>query len=569
VHDPFLAKLLGRLRPNVVALRIPKQPLAAQEIYRDVDRRSGIAPTHVIGLIYLRQVRSYLARREGRYDFFDESFKIAAIERYTGEAAEQAPGKRPVPQWHRLLAEYFQTQPAHLAPGRVPNVRKVDEQPWQQTKAGMWPELEQSLCDLSFLEAKTEAGSAFELAQDFSEAVKALPADRPRWRLLRLLEEALRTDLHFLVRHPGCFFQCLWNRGWWYDCPAAAGYYDPPEEGWPPEGPPWDRPEPRLSTLLEEWHRVKQEATPGFRWLCSLRPPPDHLGTAEAVFSGHAGPVTHVICSPDGKRVFSKGIGSIRLWDVVTGKELNCLLGEEAWPDLVAVSPDGQYLAAGGGSLAGVVFLWDTVTGRRLATISGHKDEVQSLVFSPDGLRLVSGARDGTIHVWNLAEEKGHPWSPITGYGVTSLAFCADGRKLVSGTADGAVWLWDASVGEKLENLLEPNFLWQHADFNDPTALIMNFPFELEIHVACSPDGRWIAFGTTEAEMRLWDAMRGELTQRLPFDGSRPSIPVFSPDGKYLGWFAKRRTREGALRPSRCGTSPRERSANSSQIISS
>ncbi len=43
--------------------------------------------------------------------------------------------------------------------------------------------------------------------------------------------------------YPQGLFQCLWNSCWWYDCSEAAVQYDPPPGGWPPEGPPWSRPE--------------------------------------------------------------------------------------------------------------------------------------------------------------------------------------------------------------------------------------------------------------------------------------------------------------------------------------
>jgi hypothetical protein len=63
-------------------------------------------------------------------------------------------------------------------------------------------------------------------AGNFSGAVAALPSERPQRRILRLLEEALRRDIHFIARHaqdyPQGLFQCLWNSGWWYDCPEAA-----------------------------------------------------------------------------------------------------------------------------------------------------------------------------------------------------------------------------------------------------------------------------------------------------------------------------------------------------------
>lgn len=48
--------------------------------------------------LYLRQVRPFLARREGRHDFFYESFKIAAARRYSTGPLD----------WHKCLAEHFE-----------------------------------------------------------------------------------------------------------------------------------------------------------------------------------------------------------------------------------------------------------------------------------------------------------------------------------------------------------------------------------------------------------------------------------------------------------------------------
>ena len=129
-------------------------------------------------------------------------------------------------------------------------------------EAGRDNELISLLLDLCWLEAKAEAGLVFDLAMDFTRAADRIPADRSARRHLRLLEQALRADLHFLARHPTTLFQCLWNRCWWYDCPEAAAHYDPPPIGWPAEGPTWSRSAPdRLSTLLESCARSGRNAS--------------------------------------------------------------------------------------------------------------------------------------------------------------------------------------------------------------------------------------------------------------------------------------------------------------------
>src|SRR5256886_7666717 len=59
----------------------------------------------------------------------------------------------------------------------------------------------------------------FSLIQDVADALAAMPALHSRRRILALLDEALRRDVHFIDRHPTTLFQCLWNSCWWYDCP--------------------------------------------------------------------------------------------------------------------------------------------------------------------------------------------------------------------------------------------------------------------------------------------------------------------------------------------------------------
>ena len=167
----------------------------------------------------------------------------------------------------------------------------------------------------------------FDLAQDFHDAVAAMPKDHPKHRMLGLLEEAVRRDVHFIDRHPGAFFQCLWNSCWWYDSPEAAQHYEVPENGWPQGEPPWEQPGPRLCTIVESWRMIK-ESDPDFAWLRVHTPPPIRLGTPlMGVLRGHEQSVQHLAFSPDCSRLVSadegrvlpkKGSGASRLWDLNT-----------------------------------------------------------------------------------------------------------------------------------------------------------------------------------------------------------------------------------------------------------
>jgi hypothetical protein len=85
--------------------------------------------------------------------------------------------------------------------------------------------------------------------------------------------------------------------------PEAAAFYEPPASGWPPEGSPWEGPGPKLAALMESWRRANA-ATPGCRWLRSLRPLPFPLDPQMcAVFRGDWPRMSDIAFTPDGRCV--------------------------------------------------------------------------------------------------------------------------------------------------------------------------------------------------------------------------------------------------------------------------
>jgi NACHT domain- and WD repeat-containing protein len=92
---------------------------------------------------------------------------------------------------HRSLAHYFMSQP--LANGDVPNLRKLTEQPYQQTLSEMWDEVYETLTDFRFLEQKVSTGpierrgpsgntmrvynGVYDLQEDFNRAEVAMPRE--------------------------------------------------------------------------------------------------------------------------------------------------------------------------------------------------------------------------------------------------------------------------------------------------------------------------------------------------------------------------------------------------------
>jgi WD40 repeat protein len=421
-------------------------------------------------------------------------------------------------------------------------------------ESGRDTELTSLLRDLRWLEAKTEAGLVFDLAMDFTRVVDSLPPMHPALRHLHLLERALRVvDISIIARHRTILFQCLWNQGWWYDSPDAAVHYDP----LPPDGLPWELPAPeRLSTLLESWRLVKEQHTPSFVWVQSLRPEPIPLGTSLlAVIHVHGDTVSSVAFAPDGRRIATGSWdGTVRIWDAQTGAELARIEGFDDVVTSVSYSSDGRSIV--GGSRDGTVRICDARTGVGLNRLDGHTDQVTSVAYSPDGRRIVSGSNDRTVRVWDattgaeLARLEGHEET------VESVAFGLDGRCVVSGSWDLTIRIWDAQTGAELARLEGHDNVVSSVAFNPTTKRFASGSWDLTVRiwdaqtgaelarleghddvvssVAFEPAGERVVSGSWDNTVRVWDAQTGvELARFEGHDGGVKSV-AFDPGGRRI-----------------------------------
>jgi len=375
--------------------------------------------------------------------------------------------------YHKSLADWLSDPQTRFFTDPREGHRRLADLCWQQLQGGKRSlyalrhlpghlvggeeadRLAELLTDLRFLESKHQAGLVFELLADLTNGAEALPEDHQQRPLLKLLAKALGREIHFIDRHredyPQGLFQCLWNHGWWYDCPQADRHYEPPAGGWR-QPPPWRLPGPKLHRLLERWRAEKEQRQPGFFWLRGHRPPALHLASAQwAVLRGHERWVTSVSFSPDSRQIATGSWDrTVRVWDAESGAELAVLRGHERAVTSVSVSPDGRRIASCSDDKT--LRVWDAESGAELAVLRGHEHWICSVSFSPDGRRIASASDDKTVRVWDaetgaeLAVLRGHSGS------VTSVSFSPDGRRIATGSWDDkTVRVWDARTFEHLE----------------------------------------------------------------------------------------------------------------------
>ena len=161
-------------------------------------------------------------------------------------------------------------------------------------------------------------------------------------------------------------------------------------------------------------------------------------GSLARTLSGHSALVFWLSFSADGATLASgsRWDGTIRLWDVATGESTATLEEDVRW---VSLSPDGTILAA---DLRWGPMLWDVETWTQ---IPGPQGNVSSMAFSPDGTILALAGLD-LVTLWDVAARETIATLSGHTHGVDLLSFSPDGTTLASGARDGTVLLWDLQL---------------------------------------------------------------------------------------------------------------------------
>jgi WD40 repeat protein len=262
-------------------------------------------------------------------------------------------------------------------------------------------------------------------------------------------------------------------------------------------------------------------------------------------FPGHQGAVVGEDFLPGGRRATSLGSDrTVRLWDVPSGKELrkfelparrvrlwDVLSGQalrsfelSAKSDsLLAASTDGRRALSCGADCK--LRVWDVETGKEIRWLSGHTAAVTGADFSPDGRHVLSGGTDNTLRLWDV--EAGKELRRLPGHedGVGWVAFSADGRRALStGRGETAIRLWDLETGAQIRSLD------QYPAGIGSAVFSADGRYVLSTETTMFENGKWLL--STDTGIRLWDVETGK---QVRFGGTPLPIPraVFMPDGRH------------------------------------
>ena len=228
----------------------------------------------------------------------------------------------------------------------------------------------------------------------------------------------------------------------------------------------------------------------------SYFPPGTHNGVSSLLFTDA------------GKTLISGGYdGTVRLWDVAGGKQVEQLTLAGHRIHRLALSQDGKTLAAGCEEPGAVghhrVHLWDMASRQPIRPdLPGFKGiysngPVLALAFAPDGKRLAVGGFDNEVAVWDVSTGKTVGAYRAGFLIIQSLAFSPKGERLAAGCMDGNIHFWNTSTAELFTQVATPAGQGG-ARMNGVSSVVF------------APDGRTLISGASDQRVRLWDVASGK-----------------------------------------------------------
>lgn len=218
--------------------------------------------------------------------------------------------------------------------------------------------------------------------------------------------------------------------------------------------------------------------------------------------------------------------GEVRLMDFASGEVQHVIARSIDVVLDVAVRPQGNQLAAGGAD--GMVHIINLADMTETRTLASHADWVTSIAWSGDGTRLASASRDKSVKVFD--SESGELLVSYTGHNaaVRSVIFASDGKTLLSAGADNQLHRWSLADAAKVAGIgvggeafrlrRSDEAVWLTSTdrnvrkfelSNNTISQTVGGHQDWVLSLAIAPDGKRLASGSLDGEIRTIDATSG------------------------------------------------------------
>ncbi|XP_069566521.1 autophagy-related protein 16-1 isoform X1 [Brachyistius frenatus] len=285
--------------------------------------------------------------------------------------------------------------------------------------------------------------------------------------------------------------------------------------------------------------------------------------TALHIFEAHDGEVNAVRFSPGSRLLATGGMDRrVKLWEVVAGRcePKGALTGSNAGITSIEFDSAGSYLLAASNDFASRI--WTVDDYRLRHTLTGHSGKVLSARFLLDNARIVSGSYDRTLKLWDL-RSKVCMKTVFAGSSCNDIV-CTE-QCVMSGHFDKKVRFWDIRA-ESIVRELELMGRVTSLDLNhDRTELLtcsrddlvkiidlrsnaVRQTFSAQgfkcgadwTRVTYSPDGSYVAGGSADGALYIWNVMTGKLERTLDRNHNSAINSVsWSPSGAYVASVEK------------------------------
>ena len=362
----------------------------------------------------------------------------------------------------------------------------------------------------------------FELAQDFRDAVAAMPREHAKHHMLGLIEEAIRRDIHFIDRHPTTLFQCMWNTCWWYDNPNISEYYDE----WPDFN---EEAKPVLKGYMENWRAENRRFGIGHDWLRSISPAQSHLRQSTGcVLKTGQDPINEMSVCEQGELLAVRTQKKISLWNMKTQQRLHereiqpgwtrgLMRIGSSWTCSLKLTNNHLIVAYVDGKTK--LLLLDPVSFHILRHDTVEEEAVPALTISEDGELLYCGRSDGSIGIINIQSGRVLSCWNTNLKTISCLSCSRDGKKIA--VACGCcLQVWRLDSTPTLEFDLSGK--WDGFDqvmYEGQANSIGLDGFEF------SPDGQLLlsrGSGMMRGEVKVWNLSDGSLKNTINYGKNSP-----------------------------------------------